>query len=115
MRALYAAATVIVVPVKPSLLSCGISVVLEAWAMGKPVIATRTAGLLDYVVDGQNGLFVPPYDVAALRSRILYLIEHPELARQLGHEGYSLVQQDLNLDQYVNRVSSELAEVVESH
>jgi glycosyltransferase involved in cell wall biosynthesis len=111
MRALYAAADVVVVPVKPSLRACGMNVILEAWAMRKPVIATRTVGLLDYVVDGQNGLFVAPYDVEALRWRILQLLEHPERAQQLAHEGQLVVQDDLNLDRYVERISAELAEV----
>jgi glycosyltransferase involved in cell wall biosynthesis len=46
------------------------NVLLEAGAMGLPVIASRTTGCVDAVVDGRTGTLVPPRDVAALAEAI---------------------------------------------
>jgi glycosyltransferase involved in cell wall biosynthesis len=44
--------------------------VVEALAVGTPVIATETGGVVEIVEDGQNGLLVPPGDPDALASSI---------------------------------------------
>jgi glycogen synthase len=61
--------------------------VMEAMAMGVPVIATRVAGLPDLVSDRVSGLLVPPGDASALRWAIQQLIEQPALRAQLGAAG----------------------------
>lgn len=62
------------------------NVLLEAMAFGRPVIATPCAGTRDLLVDGVNGLIVPPDDVAALRAAFSRLLGDPELRRRLGGE-----------------------------
>jgi len=101
MRELYRAAAFVVVPVRPSLRACGMNVALEAWAMRKGVIATRTAGLLDYIVDGHNGLLVEPYHVLSLRRAIVRLLNDPDEARRLGRNGRTSVERHFSLDEYV--------------
>ena len=59
-------------------------VVLEAMAAGRPVIASRTGGIADIVMDDENGLLVPPGDVACLRDGLLRLLASPELRQRLG-------------------------------
>jgi glycosyltransferase involved in cell wall biosynthesis len=113
MRELYRSATVVVVPVRPSSRSCGISVILEAWAMGRPVIATRTAGLASYINNGTNGLFVSPGDPQELRSRIEYLIDQPEEATSLGNNGYQYVQNIGNIDHYIETIATAAMRVAE--
>lgn len=61
---------------------------LEAMALHRPVIATRTGGLPEVVVDGETGLLVPVRDVRALADAIRRLIEDPTLMRQMGNAGY---------------------------
>jgi glycosyltransferase involved in cell wall biosynthesis len=60
-------------------------------AHGKPVVATSVGGLLDLVVDGETGLFVPPRDPAALRAALERLLADAELRRRLGEAGRARV------------------------
>ncbi|MDQ6670697.1 MAG: glycosyltransferase family 4 protein [Chloroflexota bacterium] len=60
------------------------SVVLEAMAAGRPVIASRIGGLPELVVDGETGLLVPPGDVAELASALQRLLADSELRTRLG-------------------------------
>ncbi len=59
-------------------------VVLEAMAAGRPVIASRTGGICDIIVDQESGLLVPPGDAATLRAAIQQLLGSPELRERLG-------------------------------
>ncbi len=62
------------------------NVLLEAMAASRAVIATPCAGTRDLLVDGVNGLLVPPDDVAALRDAFGRLRSDPMLATRLGEE-----------------------------
>lgn len=104
MRDLYRGARFVVVAVQPSLRTCGISVALEAWAMTKAVIVSRTAGLLDYVIDGHSGMFVPPNDSVTLRTKISELLDDPDRAEELGRNGRRQVEARFRLGDYVDRV-----------
>jgi glycogen synthase len=63
------------------------TVVLEAMAAGRPVIAAASGGIVDMVVDGKTGLLVPPGDVSALASAITSLLSDPETAQAFGTAG----------------------------
>jgi glycosyltransferase involved in cell wall biosynthesis len=69
---------------------------VEAMALKKPVVATRTGGIPDLVNDGVNGLLVPPSDASALAEAILMLADRPDEMEKMGQmgkkiaEGYSL-------------------------
>jgi glycosyltransferase involved in cell wall biosynthesis len=106
MRELYRSASMVVVPVKPTMRACGISVVLEAWAMVRPIIASKTMGLIDYIQDGETGLFVEPGNVEDLRSRILQLLANPQEASRLGENGYFWVRKEFFLEKYLLAVRS---------
>lgn len=59
-------------------------VALEAAAAGRPVVASRIAGLEDIVVDGETGLLVAPGDPEALRTALARLIGDPGLRERMG-------------------------------
>jgi glycosyltransferase involved in cell wall biosynthesis len=100
MRELYARARMVVVPVLPTTRTCGVSVVLEAFAMRKPVVVTRTGGLDDYVTDGENVLEVQPRDPRDLREKIDRVLSDDDLARGLAARGHELVRRRFRLDEY---------------
>ena len=59
-------------------------VVLEAFACGKPVIASRIGGIPEQVEPGFNGLLFEPGNAAELRKKIRYLISHPQEVARMG-------------------------------
>ena len=59
--------------------------IVEAMAMGKPVVATNTAGHKDILRDHETGLLFMPGDVNDLSSQIYKLIRNPDLAETLVH------------------------------
>ena len=77
----------IIVPLSEVTRSRGQVVILEAMAIGKPVIVTETIGTVDYVESGENGLLVPPGDAEALAAAMRRLHENPELRAHLSERG----------------------------
>ncbi len=61
--------------------------ILEASAMGLPVIATKVTGCVDAVVNGQTGLLVEPDNAEQLYQAMAKLVKHPQLRRRLGEQG----------------------------
>ena len=72
--------------------------VLDAMALGKPVVATHAGGIPEAVEDGVTGLLVPPRDPVALAQAIRYLLQHPELQVQFGKAGRRRVEQGITAD-----------------
>jgi glycosyltransferase involved in cell wall biosynthesis len=83
-------------------------VLLEAAAAGKPVVSTRTTGVVDVVVDGDTGLLVPPGDPVALTRAIERLLDDRTLARQMGARARQLVGEQFENSSYLNRLGEML-------
>lgn len=66
--------------------------VVEAAAMGLPVITTSSSGCRDAVVDGETGLMVPPRDAKALAAAMKKLAGNPELRQKMGEAGRKFVE-----------------------
>ena len=62
-------------------------VLVEAMAMGKPIVASNIGGIPDLVKDGSNGILFPPRDVDAMAEAIIKLLLDRELAMKMGKEG----------------------------
>jgi glycosyltransferase involved in cell wall biosynthesis len=90
-----------------SLLECGGAVVLEAMAMGKPVIATAWGGPLDYL-DAQCGVLVPPAArealIAGFAEAMVRLARSPALRREMGRRGREKVLREHDWDVKVDRM-----------
>lgn len=106
LRRLYARSRFVVVPLHDVDSDCGMSTITEAMAMGKAVVVTRTRGQVDVVRDGEQGIYVPPGDVTALRSAIEYLLAHPDEAERMGRAGRALVEDQHTLDSHVGRLGA---------
>jgi glycosyltransferase involved in cell wall biosynthesis len=57
--------------------------ILEAMAMGLPIVSTAIAGIPELIEDGKNGFLIQPGDYSALADRIIQLIQDPELCQTM--------------------------------
>jgi glycosyltransferase involved in cell wall biosynthesis len=100
LRDLYARSRFVVVPLLPSDTDNGVTVILEAMAMGKPVICSRTRGQVDVIQEGVTGLYVPVGDATALRRAILSLWSEPARAREMGRSARAWVEKHHTLEKF---------------
>jgi glycosyltransferase involved in cell wall biosynthesis len=87
-------------------------VLLEAMVMGKPVVCSATGGSPELVLDRVTGLLVPPQDSRAIADGILYLLENPELAYQMGGSGRKRVEETFTLDRQIRKMGDVYTEVM---
>jgi len=74
----------VALPLLPTERATGQVVMLEAMALGKPVVTTSSPGTVDYIRHGENGLLVPPRDPGALSAAIERLWNDAPLRQRLG-------------------------------
>lgn len=79
-------------------------VFVEAHAHGKPVVAGRSGGVVDAVIDGETGLIVEPGQPEAVADAVISLLADPELARRLGENGKRRVESELNWRRFTERM-----------
>ena len=76
---------------------------IEACAIGRPIVTTHSIGCKDTVDDGSNGFLVPPQDPVALAEKLRILIEHPELREEMGKNGRKKAEQEFSLNDVVRK------------
>lgn len=135
MRQLYTQARFVVIPVREVDFTAGLSLIFEGMAMGKAVIVSGTRGQTDVTRDPRNdgrgpvarewwpgfldvpglaetlgklptGFYVTPGDPDELRSMIQYLLDHPEIAEELGRNGRRVLEGYFGRDAFVRRFSA---------
>ncbi len=74
---------------------------LEAMALGTPVVASRVGGLAEVLRDGETGLLVPPGDPAALLAAWRRLAADPALARRIGDAARDEQRRRYSIDRVV--------------
>ncbi|MEI8309584.1 MAG: glycosyltransferase family 4 protein [Verrucomicrobiota bacterium] len=84
--------------VVPSLREAQTLVIPQAFATGKPVIASLVGGIPEIVTHGRNGLMVTAGDVRDLAAAMVRLAESPDLRLRLGRAGLDLARQELLFD-----------------
>jgi glycosyltransferase involved in cell wall biosynthesis len=84
---------------------------LEAMACAKPIVATRTNGALEGIVDGQTGLLCDIGDVEDLSAKLDELLASPDRAAKLGQAGRMRMQRMFSERAYVEAFRSMLEEV----
>jgi glycosyltransferase involved in cell wall biosynthesis len=104
MRAVYAQAGLVLLP---SLGEGVPTVLIEAAACGRAIVATDVAGCRDVVQNGHTGLLVPPNDPAALAQALHRLAGDPALRRQMGAAGRIQAEARFSMEQ-INRETLEV-------
>jgi glycosyltransferase involved in cell wall biosynthesis len=85
---------------------------LEAMALGKPVIASAAAGNLDLVTDGMDGLLVSPTEPAAWATAIERVLADPALGDRLGAAGRRTARETYALEHTVERTAALYCDVL---
>jgi glycosyltransferase involved in cell wall biosynthesis len=75
--------------------------VLESMAAGLPVVATRVGGTPEIIIDGVNGLLVPPRNPPALADAILRVLQDADLARRLSRTGQARMRTRFSYDRLI--------------
>jgi len=83
-------------------------VYLEANLYGKPVIAGRSGGVSDAVIDKETGLLVDPEKVEAVAAAIKFLVNNPEERQRLGKAGRERVIRDFLWDKQIKKLYDNL-------
>ena len=78
---------------------------LEAMSSGKPVVVTRSGGLIEAVVDGVTGFVIPKEDASLLADRLTALLVRPDLAARMGQRGRQHVEQHFTRSRMAKEVA----------
>lgn len=76
----------------------------EAQAYAKPVVAGRSGGVMDAVIDGETGLLVEPENPQQLADALSSLLHNPDLSRRLGENGRRRVERELNWREFTRKL-----------
>lgn len=105
-----AKAKLVVLPLQNKPISVGQSVLIQAMALGKAIIATKNAGTVDYIEHGINGLLVDPYDPRILRDSILSLLNDPGKASLLGENAKRIAREKYSIETRMGSICSLILE-----
>jgi glycosyltransferase involved in cell wall biosynthesis len=116
LRELYARARCVALPVRRSDFpfgteSSGLTALLEAMAMAKPVVVSDRRIFAEYVLPEESALLVPPEDPAALRAALVWLLSDDKRAELLGSTGRMLVEERFTMDHFTAGLSAILADL----
>ncbi len=78
------------------------NVILEAWAHGRAVLATQTAGALELIAHGEDAWLVPPQQPRALAADIRLILEDEPLRARLASQGRQKVENHYSQQHIVN-------------
>lgn len=92
--------------VLPSLTEGLPNVVLEAFALAKPVIATKVGGVPEVIDNDKNGILVPPKRPDLLAEAINKCLFAPEISRQMGEAGYCKVKSEFTFETQTKKLES---------
>jgi phosphatidylinositol alpha-1,6-mannosyltransferase len=108
LPSVYGMCDVFVMPSRADLKACDVEgfgiVYLEANACGKPVIAGKSGGIADAVVDGETGLLVPPDSPETLAESTCRVLTHKEYAERLGQQGRERAIREFSWDGIADHV-----------
>ncbi|HVG02753.1 MAG TPA: glycosyltransferase family 4 protein, partial [Nitrospira sp.] len=89
-------------------------VLMQALAIGLPIVSTTTGSIPDVVIDGESGFLVAPRDVDALADRIGRLLADSALRTAMGRLGRQRVERSYSIDRMVDELERVYRQVTAS-
>jgi glycosyltransferase involved in cell wall biosynthesis len=77
---------------------------VEAMAVGTPVVAARVGGMIDVVKDGETGLLVQPGNSEELAESIISILSNPDLGKAMGQAGQKRVRELFSWEQVAHNM-----------
>ena len=87
--------------------------VIQAMMARKPVVATRTGGTPEVVLDGKNGILVPPSDPYALAEALRHVLRDPAAATRMAASAYDHVMAHHRQDAVTRRAEAAYESVLQ--
>jgi len=81
------------------------NVLMEAQSQSLAVVATRAGAIEELIVEGENGVLVPPGDPPALAAALARMIGDPALRQRLGANGASRMAREFSLEHGIDRLA----------
>lgn len=88
---------------------------LEAMAMGKPVIATEVGGVPNVVKSGKNGLLVPSKDSEKIGDAIQYLMSNKNMCEKISIAGKKTVEKEYSIEGWVKKIENEYIKSIDKY
>lgn len=88
--------------------------ILEAFAAGKPVIASRVGGIVNVVRDRENGLLVSSGSAEEIADAVDLLLEDKKLAAELAKKGFQTVREEFSLDRMAEGIEAVYGSVLKT-
>lgn len=85
---------------------------LEAMAVGKPVVATSVGSIPEWLEDGVNGLLIEPHNCGQLERSIVRLIDNPKEAEKMGMTSASIINGSFRADKVTSRLEKIYHQVI---
>lgn len=85
--------------------------VLEAMALGTPLVATDAGGTAELFTDGREGLLVPRHDAAALAAAMIDALSHPDRTREMAAAARQRIETVLSFEARTRRLEAIYAEL----
>lgn len=78
-------------------------VLIEAGAVGTPVLSTAVGGVMDIIESGENGLLVPPGDTEAMANAMAGMLTQPDRAAQMARRLREKVEREFSLERMAEK------------
>lgn len=91
----------------PSLTEAFGIIMLEGMCLAKPCVASAVGGLVEIAgEDGRTAFLIPPADAKAIAAKVIFLLEHPELAQAMGARAVTEVEQKFTAEKMAGEITS---------